>query len=204
MDGGGALTFESPRGDSPRGDVLAADLRQVDLSRVVVVGTSCAGKTTFAERLAQQLGSRHTQLDALYWLPGWQPRRSDDFGRRLQDLAAEERWVIDGNFGNWRDFLWPRATAAVWLNYAFPRIMLRALRRTTVRAVTKQPLYSGNRETIAKSFFSSDSILLWILRKHAPQKRTYRALFDGSDYPQLTRIEFTAPRQAERFLKERR
>ncbi len=186
------------------GTPFHAGLARADLSRVVVIGTSCAGKTTFAERLAGQLGSRHTQLDALYWLPGWQPRRSDDFARRLQDVASEERWVIDGNFGSWRDFLWPRATAAVWLNYAFPRIMLRALRRTTLRAVTKQPLYSGNRETIAKSFLSTDSILLWILRQHTPQKRSYRTLFDGPDYPQLKRIEFTAPREAERFLAESR
>ena len=186
------------------GALMEAGLFPHDLSRVVVIGTSCAGKTTFAERLAQQLGSRHTQLDALYWLPGWRPRASDDFARCLQKAAAEERWVMDGNFGSWREFLWPRATAAIWLNYAFPRIMLRALRRTTVRALTKQELYSGNRESIGKSFLSSDSILLWILRQHRPQKRTYRRLFDGPDYPQLKRIEFTAPREAERFLKERR
>ncbi len=172
----------------------------IDLSRVIVIGTSCAGKTTFAERLAKQLGSRHQQIDALYWLPGWTPRPSAEFARILSAAAAEERWVMDGNFGSWREYLWPRATAAVWLNYAFPRIMVRALRRTTVRAVTKQQLYSGNYETVSKAFFSSDSILVWILKKHAPQKRAYRAIFDGPDYANMERIEFTRPPQAERFL----
>lgn len=182
-------------------DQTESDVRsQPDLSRVVVIGTSCAGKTTFAERLAKQLGSRHQQIDALYWLPGWTARPSAEFARILSAAAAEDRWVMDGNFGSWREYLWPRATAAVWLNYAFPRIMGRALRRTTVRAVTRQRLYSGNYETVTKAFFSSDSILVWILKKHVPQKRTYRAIFDGQGYPNLARIEFAAPHEAERFL----
>ena len=184
----------------PQGQPASDNRSQLDLSRVVVIGTSCAGKTTFAERLAQQLGSRHQQIDALYWLPGWTPRPSAEFAHVLSEAAAEERWVMDGNFSNWRDYLWPRATAAIWLNYAFPRIMTRALRRTTVRAVTRQQLYSGNYETLGKAFFSSDSILVWILKKHAPQKRTYRAIFDGPDYPNLARVEFAAPLEAERFL----
>ena len=35
------------------------------LSRVVVVGTTCSGKTTFANRLAVLLDAPHVELDAL-------------------------------------------------------------------------------------------------------------------------------------------
>ena len=42
---------------------------QADLTRVVVVGTTCSGKTTYAGRLARALGAQHVELDALYWLP---------------------------------------------------------------------------------------------------------------------------------------
>lgn len=40
--------------------------------RVVVVGTSGAGKTTFSAALAARLGCTHVELDRLYWGPGWQ------------------------------------------------------------------------------------------------------------------------------------
>jgi adenylate kinase family enzyme len=39
------------------------------LTRVVVVGSSCSGKTTFARSLAEIVGSPHVELDALHWGP---------------------------------------------------------------------------------------------------------------------------------------
>src|SRR5262249_18611627 len=44
------------------------------LARVVVIGTSGAGKTTFAGRLASRLGTAHIELDALHWGHDWTPR----------------------------------------------------------------------------------------------------------------------------------
>jgi tRNA uridine 5-carbamoylmethylation protein Kti12 len=41
----------------------------VNLTRVVVVGTSCSGKTTLARRLARILATEHVELDSLYWGP---------------------------------------------------------------------------------------------------------------------------------------
>lgn len=45
---------------------------------MVVVGTSCCGKTTFARRLAAALEQPHIELDALYWRPVW-PRATAIF-----------------------------------------------------------------------------------------------------------------------------
>ncbi len=39
--------------------------------RIVVVGTSGAGKTTFARSMAVRLGLPHIELDAINWQPGW-------------------------------------------------------------------------------------------------------------------------------------
>src|SRR5262245_40275576 len=51
------------------------------LKRVVVVGTSCSGKTTFAKELARKLNKKHVEIDAIYWLPDWTGRPEDDFRR---------------------------------------------------------------------------------------------------------------------------
>ena len=39
--------------------------------RIVVVGTSGAGKTTLARRIAALLMLPHIELDAINWQPGW-------------------------------------------------------------------------------------------------------------------------------------
>ncbi len=173
-----------------------------DLSRVLVVGTSCSGKTTFSKRLAASLAAPHIELDALYWKPGWVGREREDFRARVAKAIEPDSWVIDGNYGTIRRLLWPRATAVIWLNYGFGRVAWRGLRRTLRRALTGEELYSGNRETIHNSFFSRDSILLWILRTHYGKRRRYRDLLDGPAYPDLAKIEFRRPSQAERFLRD--
>ena len=41
----------------------------MSMQRVMVVGTSCSGKTTLARGLSGALGVPHIELDALYWGP---------------------------------------------------------------------------------------------------------------------------------------
>ena len=91
----------------------------MDLRRVAVVGTSCAGKTTFAAALAAQLQVPHIELDALHWRAGWVPAPGEVFRQAVATAVAAERWVSDGNYGVVRDLVWGRATAVVWLDYPF-------------------------------------------------------------------------------------
>ena len=123
----------------------------MDLRRVAVVGTSCAGKTTFAAALAAQLQVPHIELDALHWRAGWVPAPGEVFRQAVTTAVAAERWVSDGNYGVVRDLVWGRATAVVWLDYPFATVLRRALYRTARRALLREQLYGGNRETFRKS-----------------------------------------------------
>lgn len=42
--------------------------------RILIIGSSCAGKSAFARALGSQTGLRAIELDALYWGPQWMPR----------------------------------------------------------------------------------------------------------------------------------
>ncbi len=97
-----------------------------DLARVVVVGSSCAGKTTLARSLARRSRVPHTELDSLYWGPGWTPVPPEEFRSRVRDVAAEPSWIVDGNYSVVRDIVWSRATALIWLGLSFPLVFSRA------------------------------------------------------------------------------
>ena len=173
-----------------------------DLKRVVVIGTSCSGKTTFANHLAQSLGQNAIQLDAVYWLPEWRPRPEHEFKRLVRDAVAQEEWVLDGNYSRLRDIVWPRATTIIWLNYSFPVVMYRALNRTFRRSIYKEPFYSGNQESLRRAFLSKDSILLWVLKTYHRRRREYPEILLRSQTKGRKVIVLSSPEAAKRFLSE--
>lgn len=169
-----------------------------DLTRVVVVGTSCAGKSTFARRLAGRLDAPCIELDALYWGPAWTPR--SEFRQDVAAAAQKPRWVMDGNYTAVREIVWGRCTAIVWLDYSFVRVFSRALRRTACRVVTGERLYAGNRETIRGALFDPTGIPWWVLRTYWRRRREYPQLFRPPEYAHTAVIRLEKPAAAEAFL----
>lgn len=172
-----------------------------DLTRVVVIGTSGAGKTTFARTLADILTVPHVELDAIHWLPSWTPRDRDEFRQLVAKAVSQDRWVVDGNYSAVRDILWTRATTAIWLNYPFILVFGRVFWRTLQRVVRGEELFSGNRESFHKAFLSRESLLWWVITSHSRRRRQFRALFDSGVFPGLPLLEFKNPTHADQFLE---
>ena len=172
----------------------------MNLTRVVVVGTSCSGKTTLARRLARILATEHVELDSLYWGPEWTPR--PDFIQNVLAIAQQPCWVIDGNYSAVRDIIWRRSSAIVWLDYSFARVFSRALLRTARRIIMKERLYAGNRETVRNALFDPDGIPWWVIRTYGKRRRDFRELFRRPEYGHAAVIQLNKPGVAEAFLAE--
>jgi adenylate kinase family enzyme len=170
--------------------------------RYVVVGTSGAGKSAFARELAAALACPHVELDDLFWGADWTPRPAEQFQAAARQAAAGENWVIDGNYSSVRDIVWPRATHVVWLNYGRATVMARVLRRTLWRALSRQPLWQGNRESWRRAFFSRESILVWSATTWTKNRVKYAKLRDAAIYPQLTWVELRRPRDAAAYTAD--
>jgi adenylate kinase family enzyme len=173
-----------------------------DMSRIVVVGTSCAGKTTLAKKIACALDLPHVEMDAIYWRPDWEPSPTEEFCASMSEALVGDRWITDGNYSIARDIVWRRATALIWLNYPFPLVFGRALSRTVRRSISGEELFSGNRETLRGNFLSADSMLLWVLKTHWKRQKEYPRLFREDEFSHLRIIELNGPRATDAFVAE--
>jgi adenylate kinase family enzyme len=61
-----------------------------------VVGSSGAGKSTFAAALARGLGVPWLELDSVYHQADWTPPPTEEFRCRVALVADGPGWVIDG------------------------------------------------------------------------------------------------------------
>lgn len=170
-------------------------------ARVAVVGTSGAGKTALARRLAAVLDAPHVELDALHWGPAWTPAPTPVFRARVAHAVAAPRWVCDGNYRAVRDLVWARATAVVWLDYGLAVVMRRVLGRTLRRGLRREALWAGNRESLRQAFLSRDSILWWALSTWADRRRRYGALFEAGQPAGAHRVRLRRPADAERLVR---
>lgn len=168
--------------------------------RICVIGTSGSGKTTLAKQISQRLAIPHIELDALHWEPNWVEAPDHIFRERVLKAVSSESWVVDGNYSKVRDIVWVKADTIVWLDYSLLVILTRLLWRTFERSLTKQELWSGNRETLQKSFFSRDSILLWALQTYSRRRKEYPLLFAQPEYSHLQVVQLRSPKATNDWL----
>jgi adenylate kinase family enzyme len=99
------------------------------MQRVLVIGISGAGKSTFARKLAARTGLPLIHLDTEFWKPGWKVTERAEWRAKVAKLAERNVWIMDGNYGASLDLRLPRADAVAWFDYprrvAIPRVMWR-------------------------------------------------------------------------------
>lgn len=168
--------------------------------RVVVLGVTGSGKSTLAAALARRLGAPHVELDALQWEPNWTPAQPEVFRERAGQAVAGDAWVVDGNYRQARDLVWPRAQTIIWLDYPLAITLWRLLRRTLWRVFAHVELWSGNRERLWHQFFTRDSLFIWALTSRPKHRREYPLIPTLPDYAHVTFIRLRSPRATARWL----
>ncbi|OQY39046.1 MAG: hypothetical protein B6226_02640 [Candidatus Cloacimonetes bacterium 4572_65] len=171
--------------------------------RISIIGTSCSGKTTLAKRVSRELGLEHFELDSIYWLPNWDSLPKEQFVKEVSQVADEvENWVIDGNYKRVREILWQKSNVIIWLNYPFHIVFYRCIERTFRRAFKQELLFNNNVESIKTSFFSKDSIILWVLKTYKRRKREYPLMLAEQKRLGKVIVEIKHPRFVDSTLEK--
>ena len=67
-------------------------------NKILVLGCSGSGKSTFARKLQKLTGLPLVHLDNIWWKPDRTHISRDEFDQRLEKIVCADRWIIDGDY----------------------------------------------------------------------------------------------------------
>lgn len=171
--------------------------------RINVIGTSGCGKSTFSKKLAERIGVPYVEIDKVYWGPDWTEPADDVFFKKLGQALAKDKWVLDGNYTRTTHIKWKDVQVVIWLDYSFPLIFSRAVRRAVWRVATGVELWegTGNKESL-KMLFSKDSIVLWTWNTYHSNKVKYNKMMTDKNFAHIRFVRLSRPGEARKFLEE--
>jgi adenylate kinase family enzyme len=155
--------------------------RSLKGSRIVIVGSTGAGKSTLAQLLANRLSLEYVNSDGLIWSDNWTPVSVADRLVRFTAAAEKEAWVLDAsclNLDNPKRLEHPviakRATTVIFLDLPWLVVFWRLFLRTVLRSWTQEALWGTNcHESFRMSFCSRDSILCWFFTSFLKHRRMW-------------------------------
>ena len=156
------------------------------MQRLLVIGSPGAGKSTLARALAARTGLPLVHLDQLHWLPGWTERNRDESRAELAGVLAQDRWIIDGNYGSILAMRLARADTVVWLDYPTHLCFWRVLKRWwRYRGTNRPDMTEGCPERLDPEF------LWYVLTFRSAWQGRNAALLDGFQ-GNIVRLQATA------------
>lgn len=100
------------------------------MQRIMIIGCSGSGKSTLARKIAERTGLPVVHLDQRYFGPGWKEPRQEEWRKTTAKIAAEEQWIMDGNYSGTFAERMPRADTIIYVDQPTWRCLWRVLWRT--------------------------------------------------------------------------
>lgn len=159
--------------------------------RIVVLGCSGSGKSTFARSLHERSGLPLIHLDNIWWRADRTHISREEFDGELKTLLAGDRWIIDGDYSRTYETRIRACDTIIFLDYDEDECM-----RGIVERVGK------NREDIPWTEDRLDPELVALVRNYRRDNRpVVYALIEK--YPRKRTLIFKTRAQAWEWLEGR-
>ncbi len=127
-------------------------------NKILVVGVSASGKSTFAKRLANKTNLPAIYMDAIMWKPGWIYIGDEETVKKLKEVSLADKWIIEGYISSdARTFLFDRADTIIYLDYSPLVCSWRYIRRCWKYRKNARPELNGSPEKFSFEFLK----LIW-------------------------------------------
>ncbi len=123
------------------------------MQRVLIIGSGGSGKSTLARQTGKLTDLPVLHLDAYYWRTGWKPTPDREWEEKVQELAAGDRWIMDGNYSRTLHLRLPRADTVVLLELPKTICLWRVVSRSIrYRNRTRPDMAEGCPERVSLEF----------------------------------------------------
>lgn len=161
-------------------------------NKIVVVGVSASGKSTFTKKLAAETNLPVVFIDAIMWKPGWNYIGDEETIKRLGEESLKDKWIIEGYISKEaRAFLFDRADTIIYLDYSPWVSLWRYIKRWLKHRKNARPELEGSPEKFSFKFLK----LVWTKGEAISLNESLNQVSDKNKI-----ITLRSPREASVFL----
>lgn len=162
--------------------------------KIVVVGVSASGKSTFARKLATKTNLPVIFMDSIMWNSGWKYIGDEETVKKLDEVSAGDAWIIEGYISKEaRAFVFDRADKIFYLDYSPIVSTWRYLKRWWKHRKNPRPELEGSPEKFDFKFLK----LVWTKGEAVSLNKFLERVNDQSKI-----IKLQSPRETKNFLKK--
>ena len=126
--------------------------------KIIVIGTSAVGKSTFSKKLSHKIGIPIVFVDSIMWKPWWSYVGDEEIIKRLDEESKKSEWIIEGFIHKGvRNFIFDRADTIIYLDYHSLISSFRYIKRWLNHYKIARPELEGSPDKFSFKFLK----LIW-------------------------------------------
>ncbi len=123
------------------------------MKKIVVLGVSASGKSTFARKLSIKLNIPLTLIDSIMWKPGWKYVGDEEIQKSIEKISTGDEYILEGYITkNARKKLFDEADTLIYLDYPGFISAIRYIKRWWKHRKLPRPELVGSPEKFSFKF----------------------------------------------------